>query len=228
MPISKEKLLDEYQDLVWLLVRKHSLYSEADREDAFQAGCMGLCEAYNRFDESKGCEFSTYAYQWVHKFIREFARKNAFSVDVPTHQMALAHKVHRTFIGFREEGCDRLEAIKKTAKKMGVTQSEAEEALGIYQSHREHNACIDDPDDTTNLKNEVDVFDVVAVSHQIDQIKGRLHLLSNRERDLIDLMYLGKEVSCETISDAGRVMQVSKQSAQEFHRKAIEKLKRAA
>lgn len=227
MPISKEELLNEYQDLVWLFVRKFSFHSEADREDAFQAGCIGLCEAYNRFEESKGCEFTTYAYEWVHKFVREFAQKNAFFVKVPSHQMALSHKVHKAFIQLREDGLDRLDAIKKAAKVIGVTQLEAEEALAVYQSHKEHNAYLDDPDDSTNLKNEVDIFEVVAINHQVEKIKKKLHLLSNRERDIIDLMYLGKEVSCETISDAGRIMNVSKQSAQEFHKKAIKKLRAA-
>lgn len=63
----------EYENLVWSIVAKYGSYF--DKEDLYQVGMIGLMNAYQHFDASRGIKFSTYAYQYifgeVHKYVEE-------------------------------------------------------------------------------------------------------------------------------------------------------------
>lgn len=228
MSVKKEELLDKYEDLVWKIARLYPSKSKADSEDAFQAGCLGLCEAFNRFDSKKGSEFSTFAYYWIQKYIREFSRSNSFHVDIPAHQLQNSQKVHRTFIKIRTERMDRLEAIHQTAKSLDITVKEVYGALDVYQSHQDHSTYLDDPECVVAVQGNSDILNMVEISSQIDKLKKRASKFSKREQDMLNALYFGDDITCESISEAGKRLGISKQSAQELHKKAITKLKAAA
>ena len=67
-----EELLN-YEGLVYSIIQRYTKYFEKD--DLYQAGMVGLINAYHNFDSSQGTKFSTYAYYYivgeVNKYIRE-------------------------------------------------------------------------------------------------------------------------------------------------------------
>lgn len=227
MKESKESLLDRYSDLVWKVIKLYPVKTQADNQDAFQAGCLGLCEAYNRFDESKGHKFSTFAFPWIQKYVREFSRENSFYVHIPANQLRNSQKVFQSFLGHRSKRLLRVEAIRKTASSLGMEISDVQEALSIYQGHRDHNTYLDDPECVNPVGHEPSILEAVTVSRQIDKLKRRSRSFSKREQEILRVLYFGDNVYCETVSEAGKLMGISKQSAQELHKKAITKLKRA-
>lgn len=219
--------LDEYSDLIWSIVKKYPIIRKPDLEDAFQAGCVGLCEAINRFDESKGNSFVTYAFPWIHKYIREFSRENAFYVHVPANQLRIAQKVFEKFSKLRSQDMSRHDAIKQTSKTLSIKKEDIYEALKIYQSHQDHNTYLDDPECITSLEGNGDLTDSVSIYRQIEKLRSRVRIFPKREREIMDSLYFRNE-NCDSISDAGKLMNISKQSAQELHKKAMDKLKKAA
>lgn len=58
------QMVTDNTGLVWRIVNRMKL-AEAQREDAFQDGCLGLLRAAMLFDPSKGFTFSTYANSWI-------------------------------------------------------------------------------------------------------------------------------------------------------------------
>ena len=52
----------KYENLVWSIVAMYGGYF--DKEDLYQAGMVGLINAYQHYDASQGVKFSTYAYQY--------------------------------------------------------------------------------------------------------------------------------------------------------------------
>lgn len=228
MSVLKEHLLEKYADLVWKVVKSYKVKTKADNEDAFQAGCLGLCEAHNRFDASKGHQFSTYAFPWINKYVREFSRSNSFYVDIPPHQMQIAQKVYRAFVEFRSERMLRVEAIRKTASKLGMSFPEVQDALAIYQGHQDHSAYLDDPECNVDIEDQADMLEAVEIRREIEKLQKRSMTFPKREQDLLNALYFENNGLCSSISDAGKIMGISKQSAQELHSKAIAKLKKAA
>lgn len=219
--------LDDYSDLIWSIVKKYPIIKRADLEDAYQAGCVGLCEAINRFDKSKGAVFVTYAFPWIHKFIREFSRENAFYVHVPANQLRTAQKVFEKFSKLRSKDVSRRDAIEQTSKNLDIKKEDVHEALSIYQSHQDHNTYLDDPDCMTSLEDQTNLVESVSKYRQIEKIKSRVSVFSKREQEIMDRLYFRNE-SCDSVADAGKLMNISKQSAHELHKKAMDKLRKAA
>lgn len=57
-----KELILENQDLIYSIIHK---FRSKDIEDLFQAGCIGLINAYKRFNPNMGVKFSSYAYNYI-------------------------------------------------------------------------------------------------------------------------------------------------------------------
>ena len=68
----KEVILKN-SNLIYSIARK---FDRQNMDDLFQVGCMGMMEAYKRFDETKGVKFTTYAYPFILGRISEYALKD--------------------------------------------------------------------------------------------------------------------------------------------------------
>ena len=221
----KNDLLSKYEDLIISVIRKYPVESYSDKDDAFQAGCVGLCEAYNRFDHKKGSEFSTYAYHWIKKYIAEFSRKNSFHVHIPENQLINSRNIYKEFSGLISEGLSRSDSIKSISSKLEINISEVQNALFLYHADQSHSTYIDDPENAFSIKSSASVFESVALESQIQKLKKRSRKFTKQEKILLDVLYFGKNIVCDSVSDAANKMGISKQSAHELHGKAINKFR---
>ncbi|HIQ90297.1 MAG TPA: sigma-70 family RNA polymerase sigma factor [Candidatus Coprosoma intestinipullorum] len=69
----KEELIKN-QKLIYSIAKKFK--HQAPDEDLFQAGCLGMIEAYKNYDSSYGTKFTTYAYPYILGSISEYVREN--------------------------------------------------------------------------------------------------------------------------------------------------------
>lgn len=68
------KLLVENENLIYSVASKFTKYK--DKEDLFQAGCIGMMEAYKNYDNTKGTKFTTYAYPYIFGEINKYVRED--------------------------------------------------------------------------------------------------------------------------------------------------------
>ena len=68
------KLLVENENLIYSVASKYTKYK--DKEDLFQAGCIGMMEAYKNFDKTKETKFTTYAYPYIFGEINKYVRED--------------------------------------------------------------------------------------------------------------------------------------------------------
>ena len=61
--IIPENIVDENKNLIYSICYKHKNYCDID--DLYQAGLLGLMDAYKNFDPSKNVKFSTYAFNYI-------------------------------------------------------------------------------------------------------------------------------------------------------------------
>lgn len=69
-----EELISKNKNLIYDIVNNYPSYKS--KEDLFQAGCMGMIEAYNNFDENRKCKFTTYAYPYIFGEINKFVKED--------------------------------------------------------------------------------------------------------------------------------------------------------
>src|SRR5215510_7553556 len=69
-----ESLILKNERLIYSIMKYFDRYQ--NKEDLFQAGCIGLIEAYHRYDETHGTKFSTYAYDYILGEMRKLVRED--------------------------------------------------------------------------------------------------------------------------------------------------------
>lgn len=153
-----------------------------DYEDLFQNGCLGLIKAVDKFDESKGFAFSTYAVPVIMGEIKRIFRDGgAIKVSRTLKEKAIkAQAVRENFIKSEL----REPTINELSKKLGVSPEETAEILNVITPMLSLNSFGEDGDDTIDIPiDESDrLFDRLSV-HQL------ISHLNEEEKKLIDLRY---------------------------------------
>ena len=75
-PATKDEACRGLTRMVGKVAARWTRNHKQDYYDFLQEGYIGVCEAYDRFDGSKGAAFSSYAYLWVRHYIRQHALKS--------------------------------------------------------------------------------------------------------------------------------------------------------
>ena len=95
----KEVIL-ENSNLIYSIASK--LGSGQDMDDLFQAGCIGMMEAYKKFDASRGVKFTTFAYPYILGRISEYVREN-HAVKLSKDMMRAKKKVDKAKMYLSQE-----------------------------------------------------------------------------------------------------------------------------
>lgn len=114
-------LMEKNQGLVHGVVHRFPLKNaQVGYDDLWQQGCIGFLHAVDKFELDRGHRLSTYAYRWIHAFIRRFYQNQGRVVRIP------AHLADRKFQLDRE--------VQKLALSLGrvPTQEEVEELVPGY------------------------------------------------------------------------------------------------
>lgn len=172
----------------------------AEYEDIFQAGCLGLTKAAERFDESLGYKFSTYAVPLILGEIRGLFRYGG-AVKISRDIKSLACKAHREAENFeKKEG--RAPHIDELSAILGKSREEVIEALAALLptetlEGEEVNGAIEDSAEV-KLTERLTLLDI-------------LEKLKEEERKLITLRYFSGKSQSETAKYFGvSQMQISR------------------
>ena len=92
---SRNALVEEHLYMVDILIRKY-LNKGVEYDDLYQVGALALMQAVERFDPSKGFEFSSFATPTILGEIKKYFRDKQWSLRVPRRLKELAAKVQET------------------------------------------------------------------------------------------------------------------------------------
>ncbi len=131
----RDQLIVSHLNLVRFLASKFKNRGEP-LDDLIQVGTIGLIKAIDRFDPSRGLEFTTYATPTIMGEIKRHFRDKGWSVRVPRRLQELSAKVNQVTDELTTE-FQRSPSIEEIAKKLGVSVDEVLEAMessGAYSS----------------------------------------------------------------------------------------------
>lgn len=131
----RDQLIVSHLNLVRFLASKFKNRGEP-LDDLIQVGTIGLIKAIDRFDPSRGLEFTTYATPTIMGEIKRHFRDKGWSVRVPRRLQELSAKVNQVTDELTTE-LQRSPSIEEIAKKLGVSVDEVLEAMessGAYSS----------------------------------------------------------------------------------------------
>ncbi|GIN86570.1 RNA polymerase sigma factor [Heyndrickxia sporothermodurans] len=223
---AQNDLVLHYQNLVESIARKYSK-GQSYHEDIVQVGLLGLLGAIRRFDESFGKSFEAFAIPTIIGEIKRFLRDKTWSVHVPRRIKELGPKI-KTTIEELTVTLQRSPKIDEIAAKMDVSEEEVLEAMEMGKSYHalsvDHSIEADSDGSTVTLLdivgNEDSGYEKVNQRLVLDKV---LHILSDRERQIIQYTYIDNLSQKET----GDKLGISQMHVSRLQRKAIKKLREA-
>ncbi len=129
----RNELVEKYLYLVDILIKKY-LNKGIDYDDLYQVGSMGLVFAVERFDASKGYEFSSFATPTIIGEIKRYFRDKGWAMKVPRRLKEISSKIPAA----KEQlygKFSRNPTIGELAEYLGYTQEEILEAMESGQAY---------------------------------------------------------------------------------------------
>ena len=208
-----EELLN-YEGLVYGIIQRYTKYFEKD--DLYQAGMVGLINAYHNFDSSQGTKFSTYAYYYVLGEVRKFVRE-AGLVKVSSDLVKLNQSIEKV----REVMSQRLGREPTTTEIslfLEVDEEKIEEARVAALDVRSLDYSVDV--ELPEFYNSVAAFDT-EITPDILDLRSEIAKLPEEEKSLIIARYYEDM----TQSEASRELGISQVQVSRKEGKILEKLR---
>ena len=189
---AREKLVMSHLNLVRFIANKFKNRGEPI-DDLVQVGYLGLLKAIDRFDPSRGLEFTTFATPTIMGEIKRHFRDKGWSVRVPRRLQELSAKVNQATDTLTSQ-LQRSPTIAEIADYLDATVDEVLEAMessSAYSSVSLEAPSGSDDDDTPSVIDRYATEDSdLAFTDDRIIIEEALASFSPRERDVIEMRFL--------------------------------------
>ncbi len=189
---AREKLVMSHLNLVRFLANKFKNRGEPI-DDLMQVGYLGLLKAIDRFDPSRGLEFTTYATPTIMGEIKRHFRDKGWSVRVPRRLQELSAKVNQATDELTTE-LQRSPTVEEIAQHLDATVDEVLEAMessSAYSSVPLEAPGSSDSDDAPSVLDRYASEDSeLAFTDDRLVIEEALAGFSPREREVIELRFV--------------------------------------
>ncbi len=197
--------------------------------DLINEGNLGLIKAAQRFDETRGFKFISYAVWWIRQSILQSLAEQARIVRLPLNKIGSINKVNNTFARL-EQDFQREPTSDEIAEILDVAPKEVREALKVASRHVSMDAPLKKDEDNT-------LYDVLLATdnespdaHLLDEslrreIDRSLGTLSPREADIIRLYYGLNGEPPYSLEEIGKYFSLTRERVRQIKEKAIKRLK---
>ena len=197
--------------------------------DLINEGNVGLIKAAQRFDETKGFKFISYAVWWIRQAILQAVAEQSRMVRLPLNQVGLLSRVKKTASSL-EQLYQRKPTIKEIADELDMPEDKVEAILKINAKEVSMDAPVTNDDDLTFIDTVVpednnNADRVVVSESESAEIKRSLSVLSERERQVI-IYYFGLDSNKNyTLEEIGYMMDMTRERVRQVKDKALKKLR---
>ncbi|MCB0409730.1 MAG: sigma-70 family RNA polymerase sigma factor [Flavobacteriales bacterium] len=199
--------------------------------DLINEGNIGLIKAAQRFDETRGFKFISYAVWWIRQSIMQAIAEQARIVRLPLNKIGNISKVNKTFSEL-EQIYEREPSADEVADMLQITSNEVYESLKIAGKHMSMDAPLSKDEDSNSM---IDVMedDEIGINPENDlmneslrnEIERSLSTLSFREAEVLRLYY---GINCKqplTLEEIGAEFELTRERVRQIKEKAIKRLK---
>lgn len=200
--------------------------------DLINEGNLGLIKAAQRFDETRGFKFISYAVWWIRQSILQALAEQSRIVRLPLNKVGLSNKISKAYSQLEQE-FEREPSTEELAELLEIGTEEVETTLGVAARHVSVDAPFVDSEDNTLLdvleNPNSDSADSMLEHHDSlrCEIERSLSTLTDRQRDVIKLYFgIGVEHPM-SLEDIGEKFSLTRERVRQIKDKAITKLRTA-
>jgi RNA polymerase sigma-B factor len=187
----RDQLIVSHLNLVRFLASKFKNRGEP-LDDLIQVGTIGLIKAIDRFDPSRGLEFTTYATPTILGEIKRHFRDKGWSVRVPRRLQELSAKVNQANDELTNE-LSRSPSVEEIAKRVGASVDDVLEAMESSSAYSsvplEGGGSSDDDDAPSVIDHYATEDESLAASDDRIVLEDAIRDFSPREKDVIRMRF---------------------------------------
>lgn len=196
--------------------------------DLINEGNLGLIKAAEKFDETRGFKFISYAVWWIRQSILQALAEQSRIVRLPLNQVGSLNKINKAFSKFEQEH-ERKPSPEELAESLDLPADKVADTLRVSGRHVSVDAPFVDGEDNSLLdvlvNNDSPSADRVLIMESLaKEIHRALATLTERESDIISLFF---GIGCQemTLEEIGERFGLTRERVRQIKEKAIRRLR---
>lgn len=196
--------------------------------DLINEGNLGLIKAAEKFDETRGFKFISYAVWWIRQSILQAIAEQSRIVRLPLNQVGSVNKINKILNRFEQEN-ERRPSIDEIADKIDLPEDKIADVLKVPGKQVSVDAPFSDGEDSSLLdvlpNANAPMADNELVKESLrNEIDRALQTLNDRERNIIEAFY-GINQPEMTLEEIGDKFGLTRERVRQIKEKAIRRLR---
>lgn len=199
--------------------------------DLINEGNVGLITAAQRFDETRGFKFISYAVWWIRQSILQALAENSRIVRLPSNQVGYVSKVNRFYNHFVQDN-ERAPSIEEIAEALNLEPEKVNSALISAGKHISMDAPLVEDEDSCLLdlltnNDSTEETDSGLVSESLkEEVARALSSLPQREAEILR-MFFGIDTPALSLDEIGTKLDLSRERVRQIKEKGLSVLRHA-
>ncbi len=198
-------------------------------QDLINEGNLGLIKAAQRFDETRGFKFISYAVWWIRQAILQAIADQSRIVRLPLNKIGTINKINKAY-AYLEQELEREPRADEIAKMLDITEAEVRDSLRNSSRHLSMDASLTQDEDNN-------MYDVLKSEDSPTPDKGLLYeslktevnrviaTLPQREADILKLYFGLDSKHPMTLEEIGEKFDLTRERVRQIKEKALRRLK---
>ncbi len=197
--------------------------------DLINEGNLGLIKAAEKFDETRGFKFISYAVWWIRQSILQALAEQSRIVRLPLNQVGSLNKISKAFSKFEQEN-ERKPSAEELAEQLDIPVDKIADSLKVSGRHISMDApFVEGGEDNSLLdvlvNDDAPIADRTLINESLQQeIDRALSTLTERESEIIK-MFFGIGYQEMTLEEIGDKFQLTRERVRQIKEKAIKRLR---
>ncbi|KGF42356.1 MULTISPECIES: sigma-70 family RNA polymerase sigma factor [Prevotellaceae] len=196
--------------------------------DLINEGNLGLIKAAEKFDETRGFKFISYAVWWIRQSILQAIAEQSRIVRLPLNQVGSVNKINRILNKFEQEH-ERRPNVDEISDQIDLPEDKIVEAMKVNGKHISVDAPIMEGADSSLLdvlpNTESPMADNELVMESLrEEVASALNVLNERERNIIECFY-GINQREMTLEEIGDKFGLTRERVRQIKEKALRRLR---
>ena len=197
--------------------------------DLINEGNLGLIKAAEKFDETRGFKFISYAVWWIRQSILQALAEQSRIVRLPLNQVGSLNKINKAFSRFEQEN-ERRPSPEELADSLDLPAEKVADTLRVSGRHISVDAPFVEGEDNSllDVNDDSPIADRTLINESLStEVERALSTLTERERDIIKLFF-GINTQEMTLEEIGEKFGLTRERVRQIKEKAIRRLRHSS